>query len=68
MNTMSAMITTRYIYLKLCKKGPNTHECVSIPTPAREKILEQLVFFSHSLSTNNRIQNRLSPKSYNLLY
>ena len=53
--------------MKLDKIGPNTLKGVPTPTTAKEKNLEQLVFSSHSLSTNNRINNRLSPKSYNPL-
>jgi len=66
---MSTVITTQNIYIrmKLDKIGPNTLKGVPTPTTAKEKNLEQLVFSSHSLSTNNRINNRLSPKSYNPL-
>jgi len=67
MNTMSAMITTQNICMKLDKIGPNTHKVVPTPTTTTEKNLEPLVFSSHSLSTNNRIYNRLTPQSYNTL-
>ena len=53
--------------MKLDKIGPNTLKCVLTLTIVTKKKLEQLVFSSHSLSTNNRINNRLSPKSYNPL-
>ena len=51
MNTMSTMVIIQFIYLKLGKKGPNTHKCVYTPTPATENELVLLVFSSHSLST-----------------
>jgi len=65
---MSTMVIIQFIYLKLGKKGPNTHKCVYTPTPATENELVLLVFSSHSLSTNNRIKNGLPPQSYNVLY
>jgi len=68
MNTMSAMITTQYLYIRNYVRKVPTHKCVSISTPVTEKDLELLVFSLHSLSTNNRIKNRLPSQSYNLLY
>jgi len=64
---MAAMITTQNIYRKLDKIGPNTLKVVPTPTTTTHKNLGQLAFSSHSLSTNNRIYNRLSPQSYNTL-
>ena len=65
---MSAMITTQMISLKLGNIGPNTRKVISTPTTTTETNLARLDFTLHSLSTNNRIINRLSVQSYNLLY
>ena len=63
----STTLINIHIYIKIDKIGPNTHKVVPTPTTTTEKDLEPLVFSSHSLSTNNRIHNRLSAKSYNPL-
>jgi len=65
---MSAMITTQKIFLKLGKIGPNTLKVVSTPTITTETNLAHLDFSSHSMSTNNRIKNRLPSQPYNPVY
>jgi len=68
MNTMLAMVIIQFIYLKLGKKGTNTRMCFYTNSCHREQTRIPSLLLTHSLSTNNRIKNRLPPKSYNPLY
>ena len=56
MNTMLAMVIIQLIYLKLCKKGPNTQMCFYTNSCHREQTRTPSLLLTHSLSTNNMIR------------